>query len=85
MAPSAASGCLCAWEGVHDPVGGHLACQGADVAALECLLGPPQGDFNCLLAVGGSGAAVVAFLAESRGAIEKHQNQATDGIDLFVL
>lgn len=46
-------------NGVDDPVGGHPACQGADVAVFERALGP-EGDFDCLFAVGGHRRAVRA-------------------------
>jgi hypothetical protein len=46
--------------GAHDPVGGHSARQGADVAVLEGPVGP-QGDLDRLFAVGGHGRDVMAF------------------------
>ena len=40
------------WDGAHDPIGGHLTCQGADVAVLEGALGA-QGNLDCLFDVDG--------------------------------
>ena len=49
-----------AWQdGAHDPVGGHTARQGADVAVLEGPFGP-EGDLHYLFAVGGYGRAALA-------------------------
>lgn len=50
-------------NGMDDPVGRHLARQGAEVAVLERPLGP-KGDLECLFARGGHGRAVRAVHGE---------------------